>query len=147
LLSKDDLSIPMDAGELIPHEFPVCQIDRVIACEPKAGTAETEILPDNIFIEEGNTVNPLATLEMIAQSFAAVKSYNDLLSGKPIKRGFLVGSRSITFKERITTGDRLTIRVETVGDFSGFGVVAGKVFRGDILVAEGTIKVWMSETD
>jgi 3-hydroxymyristoyl/3-hydroxydecanoyl-(acyl carrier protein) dehydratase len=80
---------------------------------------------------------------MIAQTYAAVKGYNDRLSGEPVKRGFLVGIRKIQFLKLVFVGDVLRINVDTVGAISGFAVVKGRVTRNREVIAEGEIKLWI----
>jgi 3-hydroxymyristoyl/3-hydroxydecanoyl-(acyl carrier protein) dehydratase len=80
---------------------------------------------------------------MIAQTYAAVKGYEDRLSGEPVKMGFLVGIRRIQFLKTVFVGDLLRISVDTAGAISGFAVVKGQVTRNQEVIAEGEIKLWI----
>ena len=94
-------------------------------------------------MDEDGLLDPTAVAEMIAQTYAAVKGYNDRLSGEPVKQGFLVGIRKIQFLKLVFAGDVLRINVDTVGAISGFAVVKGLVTRNQEVIAEGEIKLWI----
>jgi len=135
--------LPLPAEALIPHRKPMCIIDRLIDTTAQGGTAETGVASDNVMVDENGQLEPTAIAEMIAQTYAAVKGYNDRLSGEPVKQGFLVGIRKIQFFKLVFIGDILRINVDTVGAISGFAVVKGQVTRNQEVIAEGEIKLWI----
>ena len=135
--------LPLPAEALIPHRRPMCIIDRLIDTKAQGGTAEACVAPDNVLVDEDGQLDPTAVAEMIAQTYAAVKGYNDRLSGEPVKQGFLVGIRKIQFLKLVFAGDVLRINVDTVGAISGFAVVKGQVTRNQEVIAEGEIKLWI----
>lgn len=136
-------TLPSPAEALIPHRKPLCMIDRLIDAKDHGGTAEAEVTSDNVMVDEAGQLDPFATAEMIAQTYAAVKGYDVRLSGKPVKQGFLVGIRKIQFLKLVFVGDVLRINVDTVGAISGFAVVKGQVTRNQEVIAEGEIKLWI----
>ena len=140
---KTEQKLPLPAEALIPHRKPLCIIDWLIDTEAQGGTAEACVAPDNVLVDEDGLLDPTAVAEMIAQTYAAVKGYNDRLSGEPVKQGFLVGIRKIQFLKLVFAGDVLRINVDTVGAISGFAVVKGRVTRNQEVIAEGEIKLWI----
>ena len=136
-------TLPLPVEALIPHRKPLCMIDRLIDVKDQGGTAEAEVTSDNVMVDEAGQLDPFATAEMIAQTYAAVKGYEVRLSGKPVKQGFLVGIRKIQFLKLVFVGDVLRINVDTVGAISGFAVVKGQVTRNQEVIAEGEIKLWI----
>jgi predicted hotdog family 3-hydroxylacyl-ACP dehydratase len=135
--------LPSPVEALIPHRKPLCMIDRLMDVKDQGGTAEAEVTSDNVMVDEAGQLDPIAAAEMIAQTYAAVKGYNDRLCGEPVKMGFLVGIRRIQFLKKVFVGDLLRISVDTVGAISGFAVVKGQVTRNQEVIAEGEIKLWI----
>jgi hypothetical protein len=56
--------------------------------------------------------------------------------------GMLVGIDSFAFTDAVPQGNRLTVETEKVFEFGAVKIIHGKVFCGDVLLAEGDIKVW-----
>jgi predicted hotdog family 3-hydroxylacyl-ACP dehydratase len=142
---KTELSLPMAVEMLIPHRPPLRLVDRLLDYKDHSGVLSSIVLSDNVLLCDDGSMDPLAMLELIAQAYAAVKGYEDLLHEKPMKKGFLVGIRKIHFKGRAFVGDRLRITVSTVGAIEGFAVVEGEVLREGKVIASGTIKLWITE--
>lgn len=140
---ETELRLPLPAEALIPHRKPMCMVDRLIDIKFQGGTAEAAVAPDNALADEVGQLDPMAIVDMIAQTYAAVKGYEDRLSGEPVKMGFLVGIRRIQFLKTVFVGDLLRISVDTVGAISGFAVVKGQVTRNQEVIAEGEIKLWI----
>jgi predicted hotdog family 3-hydroxylacyl-ACP dehydratase len=82
-------------------------------------------------------------VEIIAQSFAAVKGYADLLEGKPISKGFLVGVKRLNIFGMVYKGDGLLTFIERVGETDEFSLAEGKVMREGQLIASGNVMVWV----
>ena len=139
------LAVPVE--RLIPHRKPMSLIDRLIEFNDQGGTVEASVPFDHALVDENGRLDTLAVAEMIAQSYAAVKGYDDCRSGAPVKQGFLVGIRRIEFRHAVFAGDLLRINVKTVGSIAGFTVAAGTVRRHQDLLAEGEIKLWIQEND
>ena len=145
LTSDSGLSVPVET--LIPHRKPMCLIDRLIELKDQGGTIEASVPHEHALIAGDGRLDSLALAEMIAQSYAAVKGYDDRHSGKPVQRGFLVGIRKIQFWGTAFAGELLRINVKTLGSIAGFAVVAGTVFRHQKLLADGEIKLWIQDKD
>lgn len=145
LTSDSGLSVPVES--LIPHRKPMCLIDRLIELKDQGGTVEASVPHEHALIASDGRLDSLAVAEMIAQSYAAVKGYDDRHSGKPVHRGFLVGIRKLQFWGTAFAGDLLRINVKTVGAIAGFAVVTGAVFRHQELLADGEIKLWIQDND
>ena len=138
-----DLTLPMPADELIPHRPPMRLIDSLVSY------SETEIgieaLPpsDCIFVGEDGMLAQAALVELLAQGYAAAKGYDDLINGRPITEGYLVGVRKLALTGAARAGERLFIRIKPVGSFEGFVVADGEIERSGEIIASGTIKLWI----
>ena len=137
------ISLPVAAEGLIPHRRPMQLIDALEAFDGETGTVSAVMEAGNPLLEEDGALAEVALLELLAQSFAAVQGYADSFSGQPARQGFLVGVRKVSFYLRPRLGDKLEIKVRAAARLEGFAVVEGSVRRGDELLAEGNIKLWI----
>lgn len=137
----------MDAGKLIPHRPPMRLVDTLLSVREGCGVAETVLPRTNMMADAEGRLDEVAFVEMIAQGYAALKGYLDLVEGNPPGEGFLVGVRNLEIAGRAHAGDRLLTSIRTVASFGGFAVVEGSVTRGDDLVASGILKLWLAEVE
>jgi len=135
----------MAAERLIPHRAPMRLVDTLLSVHEGGGATES-VLPRTSMMADGDgRLDDVAFMEMIAQSYAAMKGYMDLVEGKSAGEGFLVGVRRLEITGRAYAGDRLLTSIRTGTTFGGFAVVEGSVTRGDETVASGIIKLWLAE--
>lgn len=139
------LALPLSAELLIPHRSPVRLIDRLIQFENLSGIVESVIRDDNLLLKEDGELEQCAMIELIAQSFAAVKGYGDLINGKSIGMGFLVAVKEMQFTGSARKGDMLHIAIEPAGETDDFALGEGKVIRGEDVIATGNIMVWLPQ--
>jgi len=135
----------MAASLLIPHRTPMRLVDTLLSVHEGCGITES-VLPRTSMMADGEgRLDEVAFMEMIAQGYAALKGYMDLVEGRPAGEGFLVGVRRLEVTGRAYAGDRLLTSIRTGASFGGFAVVEGSVTRGDEPIASGTIKLWLVE--
>jgi predicted hotdog family 3-hydroxylacyl-ACP dehydratase len=120
-------------------------VDRLLEFKDQSGLLESSLETKNVLLANDGRLNRPALVEMIAQSYAAVKGYEHLLEGRPVHRGFLVGVRKMTFRGRSFKGDRLKIHVKKEGGIEDFAVIMGEVRHVGKAIASGVIKLWMPE--
>lgn len=138
-------ALPMGAERLIPHRTPMRLVDTLLSAREGFGVTESVIPRTSMMADGVGRLDEVVFMEMIAQSYAAYKGYMDLMEGKPVGKGFLVGVRHLEVTGRAYAGDRLLTSIRTVAAFGGFAVVEGSVTRGDETVASGIIKLWLVE--
>lgn len=117
-------------------------IDHLLEGGDGKGKVETVVREDHLF-REGERLHPAALLEVMAQSFAALKGYEDRKQGRVPAMGFLVGVKGLRWYTPAKVGDRLVVQVRGVGETEGFALAEAKVERGKELLAEGTIMVYI----
>jgi len=140
---KGPLDLPVDANRLVPHRPPMLAIDRLTDYGDLHGVVESTVPPDSIFITDDGSMEPMALVELVAQSFAAVKGYGDLLDAKPVAKGFLVEVKGFAFYGAARAGDRLHVMIHRLGGTADFALAEGKVMRGEEKLAEGRVMVWI----
>ena len=142
---KNDLTLPMPAETFIPHRPPMRLVDTLISYGDAAGVVEAVPAADCILVDANGALDEAALVELLAQGYAVIKGYSDLLRGKKVSAGYLVGVRKLRITGRVTAGERLLIRIRTVGSFEEFAVAEGEIERGSETIASGTIKLWIAE--
>lgn len=100
-------------AELIPHTGQMILLDRVIAFDDNSLSAELVVRPG--LLVDGETVPAWVGIEYMAQTIGAYVGMKARLAGKPIRLGFLLGTRryggnAAEFK----VGTALTVRVEKI---------------------------------
>jgi predicted hotdog family 3-hydroxylacyl-ACP dehydratase len=140
---KRPLDLPVKADLLVPHRPPMLAIDRLTGYGGLQDVVESTVPHDGIFVRDDGSVEPMALVEVVAQAFAAVKGYGDLLDAKPVGKGFLVEVKGFVFYGPAYRGDRLHIMINRLGGTADFSLAEGKVMRGEEKLAEGKVMVWI----
>ena len=140
---KKTLTLPIAAEAFIPHRLPMRLVDTLISHEGAGGLVEANPTADSVLVDADGVLDGAAFIELLAQSYAVIKGYDDTLHGREISEGYLVGVRKMRIVGRAYAGDRLLVRISTVGSFEGFAVAEGEILRGDEIIASGTIKLWI----
>ena len=138
------LTLPLAAEQLIPHRLPMRLVDRLLAVDGKNGTVEALVPAAGLLVAADGRLEDVALIELLAQAFAAVKGYCDLLGDQPVKQGFLVGIKKVTWLKTAMAGDCLRIEIRTLAEFGDFAVAEGDVWCGNTMLAHGEIKVWVN---
>ena len=140
---KTDLTLPMPAETFIPHRLPMRLVDTLLSWGETTGEIEATPGADCILVGADGFLEETALVELLAQGYAVIRGYDDLLNGKQISEGYLVGVRKFRVFAQVLAGERLLVRIRTVGSFEGFAVADGEIERAGELVASGSIKLWI----
>ncbi len=142
---KKGLTLPVLASELIPHQPPIRLVDRIIEYKSNWGVVETVIKPDSFLLDDNGEFDSTAMIELMAQSIAVIKGYENTLDDKPMQNGFLVGGRNVQCMGTVFSGDLLRISIGKVGGIEGFTVADGEIKRDNEIIASGRIKLWVTD--
>jgi len=138
------MELPLDAEMLIPQRKPMRLIDRLNSSDGKSGIASARIPADCPFvIDNKGTIERLALLELIAQTYAASKGYEDLAGGIDVSEGYLVGISNAVYYSDAYARQNLLIKVESEDSFDQFHLAAGEVWHDDTLLIKATLKIWI----
>jgi predicted hotdog family 3-hydroxylacyl-ACP dehydratase len=140
---NESLNFPILAEQLIPHRLPLRLVDRLLSFDGLQGVVESTFLPNSICIRDDGSVEQAAMVELIAQSFAAVKGFADHREGKTADRGYLVGVRQFTFLGKAYENERLLIYITKTGETDEFALAEGRVTREEETLVFGNVMVWI----
>jgi len=143
-MTTTDLTLPMPAETFIPHRLPMRLVDTLLSYGDLSGVVEATVRPDSSLVNGAGKLDEVALVELVAQSYAVIKGYDDVSRGRKISEGFLVGVKRFRIAGEAQAGERLLVKISTVGSFEGFAVAEGEVERAGSIVASGTIKLWIT---
>jgi 3-hydroxyacyl-[acyl-carrier-protein] dehydratase len=142
------MELPLKAEILIPHRKPMQLIDSLTEYNGKSAAASARFTADSMFAIDGKgTIERMALIELIAQTYAAAKSYEDMLEGKTNPKGYLVGISQAIFNGDAYINQSLIVRISSKDFFDSFYVACGEVWYRDILLLEATLKIWLDLGD
>lgn len=128
--------------ELLPHRERMLLLDEVREAEEAKIACGVVLREGSPFVENGR-VSAMVAVEYMAQCVAAWVGLEDRRNGRPIRVGYLVGSREVTFAvDGFTVGDDLRVEAERLWGDDSLGHFACKVKRGGATVAEGVLNVY-----
>ncbi|MDR0828120.1 MAG: hypothetical protein LBN33_09665 [Desulfovibrio sp.] len=134
----------MEAGRLLPHAGPMCCIERLLSSSRTAAVAEVLLTPRHSLVSDG-TLDNAGCVELAAQTAGAMQGYDLYMKGQPPKFGYLAGAQDFIFHAPARAGDLLTIKVTIEAELGEVSVLSSRILRGETLLAEGRIKVYVPE--
>ncbi len=139
-----DLSLPLEAQELIPHRPPMRLVERLLEVDGKNGIVEARIGSAALLTDADGRLEDLALVEIMAQSYATLKGYIDRRDQRPVRQGFLVGIKKMVRHASVRADDLLQVHIRTIAELDDFAVAEGEIRCGDEVIAEGDVKVWIN---
>ncbi len=130
--------------QLLPHRGTMLLLDRVLACDAEAVTAERTVSPGAWYSDDSGAMPAWIGIELMAQAVVAHVSLRARLAGRPPKKGVLLGTRSLTStRPAFAAGEVLAITAHLVfRDDSGLGAYDCDIAAGGSVVAAATLKVF-----
>ena len=141
---KEIMTLPVSVDGLIPQKLPMRLVDRLMSVGERVAVVEATVRADHPFARADGTLDKEVYLELIAQAAAAMNGFRATRKKNGEQQGYLLGARNIEIHGPARLGDTLSIRVFKATRYGDFGIIEGRVSRGDELLAEGEIKVWHS---
>ena len=132
--------------ELVPHARPALLLDRVVESRGDVLVTETRIREDNPYCA-GGRVGAWVGIELIAQGIAALAGLDAVASGRPVRLGFLLGTRR--YRSSVpwfAVGERL--RIEVTREFQsddGLGVEMVQETGNKVINAVGLEQLMLDE--
>ena len=139
---SDIVHLPVAVEKLIPQKSPMRVIDTLVKITERTAETKVTISNDMLFVRDDGSLDEAVYLELMAQSIAALTGFKNVgVSGRVVD-GFLIGAKNLEIFSKAHIGDTLTISVFQSARFGDFGIVEGRIYRSDELLAQGEVKVW-----
>ena len=131
----------IDVAELIPHSGKMVLLDRIIDCDDNSLSAECVVRDDGL-LGNDKTVPAWAGIEYMAQAIAAYAGMMAKRAGKPVKPGFLLGTRRYNSNvAEFKAGSTLKVRVEKIIQDNALGAFECKI-QGDGVEVSANLNVY-----
>lgn len=130
--------------ELLPHRGPMLLIDRVTAADAKRLSAQACVNARAWYADAGGNMPAWIGVELMAQAIAAFVGLEQRRQGKPIKIGFLLGTRKYSCAVPAFARDAVldVTACLVYREASGLGAFDCHIEMKGERVADATIKVF-----
>ena len=131
----------IDIHEVLPQQEPFVMISRIVLLDAVRTICETEIHPDNIFVEDG-CFSASGLIENIAQTCAARIGYiNKYMLKKAVQIGVVGAIRKMEIFDLPKVGQQISTIVEVKEEVFGMTLALAKVLLGDQILASTEMKI------
>lgn len=139
-----------DIETLLPHDHPMIVIDRVVDADDDSLETEVTVSAAHPFFDHDRAAMPAwSVIEIMAQSIAAHAGLKAVSAGRPVKPGFLLGTRRLTFGTSwCPRGSNLRTRVTS--DYAateGLASYRCRTTLDDREIVAGVINVYQRNAD
>ncbi len=132
---------PKKAADFIPHSRLMLMVDDLMSVIDKTAETKTVIGKDHPFVRPDGTLEECVFVEMIAQTIAAGSGHDLTEEKRKTQQGYLLGIKNMKISGTARVGDTLKTTAFKSAQFGDFGIIEGKVTRGEEVLACGEIKV------
>jgi len=134
-------------AQVLTHEPPMILIDELVAASEKTLRTRVLLRDDSPFVQDG-WVSSMVVIEYMAQTIAAMTGLRRRSGGEEIKRGYLLGCRSLELDAaELRSGDELIVEAEEIWSSEVLGQFRCSVSRRGESVAAGTLTVYQGELE
>lgn len=129
-------------SQFLPHRGPAILLDRLLAVDEEGCRALATVPPDSPYLDEAGLLPAWVGLELMAQAASAFSGWRNTLSGRPVRVGYLLGTRSFDATEpAFPVGTDLEVEVKVIFlDESGPSAFRCELRRAGLPVARATLK-------
>lgn len=132
--------------DIIPQRFPFQMIDCVTYIDTLRTETELSVKEDNIFISDGALTAPGLT-ENIAQTCAARIGFLNLMSGEPVKLGFIGAIRNLVVHRTPKAGELLRTTITVKEEVFGMTLVDADIFVEGENIVTAEMKIALSNIE
>lgn len=131
---------PYPIEALLPHAHPMILLDRVTGWREGAIESAVTVRPNSPFFEPGKGVAAHIAIEWMAQTCGAYVGLEAIAHAKPVRIGFLLGTRNFTAdRSWFLEGDMACVRSELVFRDGETGVFDCTVRCQDAIAAKAQL--------
>lgn len=133
--------------ELLPQVEPFVFVHKMLDfnTETKSCTTKFTVLPSTLLTENGKLTES-GLIENIAQTCAVhIGIYNKYILKREIQVGFIGAVKNLSIFDQPLIGEILTTTITIKTEFGSMKIADAQVFKDQILVAEGELKIALQE--
>ncbi len=144
---KEIYKLPVNVGDLIPHGHPMHFVDTLNYIGDGECHFTYQVPMSSPYINDEGILDEAVYLEIAAQSVALYKGFKIDLPSEKLTKGLLIGCSDFNIYRSVKSGEKLFIKSFKNGYFAGFSIIDTKIFAGEDVVAEGSIKIWHQDDE
>lgn len=126
--------------DILPQRPPFVLIDRLAYYDETLTTTQFLIRPDHLFVSE-ERLQPAGLIENMAQTCAARLGYYNLISGLPVKIGYIGAISNLHVLRTPKVGETLNTAIRVKEEIFGMTLVDAEVRIGDEVIATAEMKI------
>ena len=127
--------------QVLPHAHPMILLDEILDRDGEDLTAAVTIRSDSHFLQSDGVPSYIG-IEYMAQAIAAYGGYEALEANRPVRIGFLLGTRKFEAKVPFfRIGDRLVVKVSAIYK-EALSSFSCHISVDDTIVAEANLSVY-----
>ena len=138
---------PYPLSAVLPHAAPMILLDAAVEYGDDAVRTSVHITGDAPFMRDGR-VPSYVGIEYMAQTIGVFQGVHALEQGKPVRVGFLLGTRKLLLHAPFfEIGDRLAVEARLQYSDGQIGSFDCRISRRETLVAEARLTVYDTRDD
>jgi predicted hotdog family 3-hydroxylacyl-ACP dehydratase len=138
----------MTAGEsilsLIPQKPPFVMVGELLFSDDNITKTSFTVTTDNVFVINGE-FSEAGLMENMAQTAAAGSGNMARIENRPVATGYIGQVKNLEVFDLPKIGDELLTEVKMEVQVFDAGIVSGKVWCNDIIVAQCEMKIFINQ--
>lgn len=136
------MTLPVeDIVPLIPQKPPFVMVGKLLETDENTTLSSFVIHDDNVFVKNG-LFQEAGLMENIAQTAALRAGYLAKIENRPVAVGYIGAVNNFEVFGLPKVGDELITEIASQNQIFDITVLSGKVWLGDVLIAQCEMKVF-----
>jgi predicted hotdog family 3-hydroxylacyl-ACP dehydratase len=132
-----------DILSLIPQKPPFVMVDELLFSDDNLTKTSFKITANNVFVIN-NEFSEAGLMENMAQTAAAGSGNMARIENRPVATGYIGQVKNLEIFDLPKTGDELITEVRMEVQVFDAGIVSGKVWCNDAVVAQCEMKIFIN---
>ncbi len=134
----------LDILSLIPQKPPFVMVDELLFSDDNITRTKFTVPADNVFVIDGE-FSEAGLMENMAQTAAAGSGNMARIENRPVATGYIGQVKNLEVFELPKIGDELLTEIKIEVQVFDAGIVSGKVWKGEGLVAQCEMKIFINQ--
>jgi len=133
-----------DILSLIPQKTPFVMVGELVYSDDNITRTKFVVPSDNVFVINGE-FSEAGLMENMAQTAAAGSGNMARIENRPVSTGYIGQVKNLEIFELPKVGDELLTEIKIEVQVFDAGIVSGKVWREDKLLAQCEMKIFITQ--
>jgi predicted hotdog family 3-hydroxylacyl-ACP dehydratase len=133
-----------DILSLIPQQPPFVMVDKLLFSDDNITKTSFTVTADNVFVIDGK-FSEAGLMENMAQTAAAGSGNMARIEDRPVATGYIGQVKNLEVFDMPKVGDELFTEVKMEVQVFDAGIVSGKVWCNDVVIAQCEMKIFINQ--